>query len=372
MSNTIAKLSSMVRPSPETNPKIVVLFGMLFALLMAACSPIASANAGPETETRSPANASTANAVRQAEPEVEDVAPGSDAVRNGILIRNGDMVARGNLVWEHGNPFLTTPSGRIDLDLPLGRADGDAAAAQAEGQVDGQPVGQLDVVAAGQWQMPTPLTIAARTVRATPTAVVIPHTCPDQFTRVRLDTGEVAVRGNLLFDGGTLYLRSSGGLVQVHTDRDLSQLDPTRNMGQFVIVGAWKAAPGELHVDARQIVRVRTNCAPEPVLLPGEVAAIGTLVWDNGTPYLSTPSGKILLRRPSTADMATDVDRVLAEMESATDATRLHILAVGKWVVRDNQLIIEVRYIRHWPLNQPMPVPAPEPDDAVANVAPRL
>ncbi|MFQ5873393.1 MAG: hypothetical protein ACE5JL_06290 [Dehalococcoidia bacterium] len=296
----------------------------------------------------------------------EHPAPG----HRGLPLRPGNLAARGVLVWENGTPYLATPNGRVMLTLPGANASSLRPLEEESGLRDAAHI--LDVVAGGNWHYePEVLTLAARTVRPAPTPIVVEDSCTGRPIGAKLDRGEIAARGFLVREGDRLYLRSRNGLIQlsrsdVHLDE--GQI-PAQIEVEVVVVGQWKAG-SELHIGVRRAIRLDRPCPPpsppRPPILPGEIAALGTLIWEEGQPYLDTPAGTILLRIP--ADLGVPMPE--SQAESSPDVTDMpmmpQVIAVGKWSVEGEQLVIEVRYLRRWaglvpvPLNGVMPsTPAP-------------
>ena len=88
--------------------------------------------------------------------------------------------------------------------------------------------------------------------------------------------------------------------------------------------------------------------APSPLieLRNSDMAARGTVVWENGTPYLDTPSGKIFLTipAPSAASSASP---------QASDALRaqvLDVVAAGSWSL-GRGMTLAARTVQAWPVS---------------------
>ncbi|MFH1141375.1 MAG: hypothetical protein V1724_06910, partial [Chloroflexota bacterium] len=87
---------------------------------------------------------------------------------------------------------------------------------------------------------------------------------------------------------------------------------------------------------------------PEIDLMPGEIAIIGKVIREGDAMYLDTPSGRVVLNGANSGSWT-----ISAGPSSGTSAVRCvppneKSLVVGKWLVEDGTLTIQVRYIRHW------------------------
>lgn len=282
-----------------------------------------------------------------------------------IVLGGGETAFRGTLVWEGGRPYLATPAGRIDVTLPQ-RTDAGAQAGGAGGAALA-PAPSMDVVAAGQWrQTAQGLTLAARAVQPWPAAIAIQE-C-QLVPAAQLNAGEAAVRGVPVTDGSRTVIRTPGGAVQLLFP---APARPDVSAGEVVAIGVWKVSGDGVALSVRAMRPAIQPCPPPPPLpqpgislLPGEIAAIGTLVWENGQPLLSTLSGRIaFLLPPRTAQLAEtrpatppgDVD--VAPPESIR--ANMQVLAVGKWSISQSQLVMAVRSLRPWPVPPPIPPPPP-------------
>ncbi len=306
--------------------------------------------------------------------------PGSDpkptpVPAHSIELRQGEVAARGLLVWENWLPYLSTPSGRIGLILPAAAQTGEGAT-----QADASSAQQLippgiDALATGVWSVrTTSLALSARALRTWPVRLSVPVTCESgaatNLLSVSVEPGEIAARGTLAQDGNRWYVKTSGGAVYLSlpllaAEKELS------GTPEVVATGKWALSAAVLSVSARQVIRTDSACPRPPFqpILPGEIAALGTLAWDNGQPYLETPSGKIALFRPNSTDAVTPAPApaisygdVLATPVPNQPVPVRQLVVVGKWSVANNGLSITVRYALPWPLQTPwdkvLPLPA--------------
>ena len=188
---------------------------------------------------------------------------------------------------------------------------------------------------------------------------------------------QVAVHGSLVITSdGQWLLRTNGGVVYVHrftaADGNVVKPDSVSGPHDVVVIGEWKTDGTEFHMMGEKFVRVKTVCEPpqpppQPIL-PGEIAALGHLVFENGRPYLDTPQGRIVLLtrsdvdggepQPAAPEIFGDIDLAAGDATTSPDGARLprFILVVGKWQIRDNQLVILVRYALPWPYPYPTTV----------------
>ncbi len=298
-----------------------------------------------------------------------------------IILSSGEIAARGNLVWEQGKPYLSTPAGRIVLVLPPVGADGRPPLQPAPS--DTTPAAgatataaSLDVVAVGKWRLDANgLELSAHTVRPWPTSVVTTGTtsCGDMVSSAvsiePMGMGEIAARGALVWDAGVPKLKTQYGPIGI-TFAALQPVPPSLS-GEALIIGKWTASGGQLNVSARQLQMLDQPCPPPapdpgPSLMPGEIAAVGTLVWEGSQPYLDTPSGRILLAIPP--DMAIPSPTATSRPGGSSPVAQLLVVVVGKWSIKNGQLAIAVRYLRPWPTptdstKPPVPIePAPPPE----------
>src|SRR5207244_4507106 len=111
--------------------------------------------------------------------------------------------------------------------------------------------------------------------------------------------------------------------------------------------GSWRLANASLTIAARVLrpepVTVQAlPSSPVPTMQPGEIAAIGVLVWDNGRPYLKTPSGQVFLTLsnppPPYAQPSTGAPG--AANGSSPPPALMNVIAIGAWSVQNNQLTL--------------------------------
>ena len=225
------------------------------------------------------------------------------------LDKEGDMAARGFLVWEDGKAFLATPNGEIKLVLPVieKTSTGDEEKGRRHPDVDKG----LDVVALGPMRHgPQSLTVAARTVRGFPVAIVTKNRCTGRVDKTRLAKGEMAARGHIVRDGERVYLKTASGpilLSRAKSGADYSRANLKRLEAEVVVFGQWKSGEKVLHMAVRKVSSLgQRPCHPNPTpfILPGEIAAVGTLMWENGVVKLVTPSGDIILTNPAGTELA--------------------------------------------------------------------
>ncbi len=321
------------------------------------------------------------------------------AVAHGEITLHGDLVWRGGRLWlvtEHGNVRLELPRLATDFFPELDLQTPDAANIDIS-------LGEYGVV--GAWDLAsTGLVMKVRQIKEWPHRTFVRNHCGGGFHHFVVGDSQLAAHGTLIItDDNEWLLRTPSGVIVVHRNHGAGDngaiVDPETGeivdarpdilrTHDVVVIGEWKTDGNRLHMTGDKFVRVKTNCEPpqppRPPILPGEIAALGTLVFENGRPYLNTPSGRIVLltRRdinsdpqpadPSffedvapefgsaAGDIVIDEDgAVLADPDVVRPAR--HILVVGKWLVRDNRLAIVVRYALPWPLDRPVPAPEPQP-----------
>lgn len=294
--------------------------------------------------------------------------------RNLIKIGFSDLAARGELVWENGKAYLVTPQGRIMLTMPENGAPGQAPSADGSNS----NAGKMDVVAAGKWKLP-PLSIAAHTVRSWPVGVVTGVTCFGGVSAERLQEGDAAARGTLVYDANQPYLKTESGAIMLSfaaNDLTTATTARARVLNDAVVVGKWRANESVLHMSVRSVGNMQPECRPtptpppsRPMLLQGEIASIGTLVWDNGRPYIETPSGKIYLKLAVEHEPSAAAELRGPEPADQTRPApaRPQVLVVGKWEISGGELVISVRHMQRWPYRagmiSPYPVAEPKPID---------
>ena len=283
------------------------------------------------------------------------VPPAPPQPRDAITLSPSDMAAAGTLIWESGKAYLSTPSGRIILSLPIA-----ASASPQDGKADGsepasaQP-GVLDVTAAGRWGLQGGgVSMAARTVRPSPVSIIIGNTCNGTSIRDQLQPGEAAFRGTMVTNTDRPYLKAEGGPVWLSFLTPMLTASPMA-VQDAVVVGKWKVGSDGPYVSVRNTGLMAPACPPPPPpptvvpgLMPGEIAAVGVLVWENSQPYLETPSGKILLfgRADATTSTSGAVEGIAPD--EWTRPMRRQVMAIGKWQIRGGQLAITARTLVPW------------------------
>jgi hypothetical protein len=298
-----------------------------------------------------------------------DVAP---VPGDQFVVRHGEATLHRDLVWRDSNLWLVTDRGNVRLELPaiamrmfpeLDIPSSDAASALSIS------LGEYGVV--GNWRLDsTGLVVAVREVSPWPHRTFVKDPCGAGIHQFQVADNQVAVHGSLFIsDGGIWKLETPSGVVYIHrfTAADGSVVSPDTVAGahDVVVIGEWKTDGTEFHMMGEKFVRVKTVCEPpqppQQPILPGEIAALGHLVFENGRPYLDTPQGRIVLLtrsdveggepQPATADNFKDADPGAGDAAASPGTVRLPrlILVVGKWQVRDDQLVILVRYALPWP-----------------------
>lgn len=324
---------------------------------------------------------------------------------NHIAVAHGEITLHGDLVWRGGRLWLVTERGNVHLELPRLAID-----FFPELDIQSPDAANIDISlgeygVAGAWDLAsTGLVIKVRDIKEWPHRTFVRNHCGGGFHHFVVGDSQLAAHGNLIItDNGEWLLRTPSGVIVVHRNNvagtdgvivdpetgEVTEVRPdTLRTHDVVVIGDWKTDGQRLHMEGDKFVRVKTNCEPpqppRPPILPGEIAALGKLVFENGRPFLNTPSGQIVLltRRdvnsdPQPADPSVFED-VLPEANTAAgdvvigedgavfadpDVVRpvRQILVVGKWQVRDNRLAIVVRYAIPWPQNVPVPAPEPQP-----------
>jgi hypothetical protein len=263
-------------------------------------------------------------------------------------------------------------------------------------------LGEYGVV--GRWDLgSTGLVVKVREIREWPVRTFVRDTCGGGYHHFVVGDDELAARGSLIIRDGQWLLRTKSGVIVIHGPNadDGALVDPATGeviqsaydnvlrVHEVVVIGEWKASANEIHMEASKFVRVKTVCEPpkpprQPIL-PGEIAALGTLVFENGRPFLNTPQGRIVLLTrndvPGSEPQPVDpsfFERIAPEVMDAAGASAdedgvvrpdiarpvRHILVVGKWQLMRDHLAIVVRYALPWPYPYPQPVdpmPAPQP-----------
>ncbi|MSQ31879.1 MAG: hypothetical protein EXR59_01375 [Dehalococcoidia bacterium] len=302
-------------------------------------------------------------------------------VRDLVTIGFSQLAARGNLVWENGKACLVTPQGRIHLSIPLTNNP-----APSSPSADGSTTNaNMDVVATGKWKVDSSLlSIAALSVRSWPVGVLIGKTCAGTISADKLAEGEAAARETLVWASDQAYLKTESGPIRIsfETNNDLAA---TCGLSDAFVVGRWKVSESGLYMSVRNVGNMQPDRKPtltpqpppsRPTLLPGEIASIGILVWNNERSSLETSSGKIYLKIPS------DQQAALAELQGSANTPddekptpmRLRVLAVGTWGGSSGELVMSVRYLQRWPSNgavlSTMPTVRPVPEPTPITITP--
>jgi hypothetical protein len=310
---------------------------------------------------------------------------------NTIVLQKDEVAAAGDLVWENGAPFLKTLSGNIAITLPV------TPGGQPQSGADNAPssaasVPAMKVVAAGKWSFTSRgLTLAAREVKAWPAIVVAGQYCvPGQVTsaqvRFLLQTGEMAALGGLVRDGSQFILKTASGPIYLTMPNAAGPDDATSaNPPEVAVAGRWKSDGRTLHIGVREIRRLGISCGPtwpNDLIRPGEIAAVGNLVWEGGKVWLETPSGRIALTIPAQVESplglpgSVSADALAGKAQSGEwgpsansgDPTTQtlppptdtlpgtpQVLVVGKWSIVNGQLTIAVRWAVRWPYPWALP-----------------
>ncbi len=327
---------------------------------------------------------------------------------DNIVVKHSEITLHGDLVWRGGRLWLVTERGNVRLELPDLAFDmipelASELPAAGEDSALSISLGEYGVV--GMWDLAsTGLVIKVREIEEWPHRTFVRNHCGGGFHHFVVGDEQLAAHGTLIITDGQWFLRTKSGVIFVHRNSDSVQIDPATGAvtdarpdilrtHDVVVIGDWKTDGNELHMEGDRFVRVKTHCEPpkpprQPIL-PGEIAALGTLVFENGRPFLNTPSGRIVLLRPSDLpntepqpadpsffeDVAPEVtdaagavvgeDGVLVD-PNHPDIVRpvRHILVVGKWLLYRDHLAIVVRYALPWPYPyvQPIdPIPVPDP-----------
>ncbi len=331
-----------------------------------------------------------------------------------IVVKHSEVTLHGDLIWRGGRLWLTTPRGNVRLELPQPVFDSlpDLELPSA-GEDLSITLGEYGVV--GMWDLAnTGLVVKVRDIEEWPHRTFVHDRCGDGIHHFVVGDEQLAAHGSLIVNDGQWLLRTKSGVIFVHRNSASAGdvlVDPVTGetgafapdvlrMHEVVVIGDWKTDGNELHMEGDKFVRVKTVCKPpEPPrqpILPGEIAALGTLVFENGRPFLNTPSGRIVLltrndvagAEPQPADPSFFEDIAPEARDAAGGAavgedgtvypdssdpnrpdiarpTR-HILVVGKWLLYRDHLAIVVRYAVPWPYPytrqiDPLPLPLPQP-----------
>ncbi len=330
-----------------------------------------------------------------------------------IAVNHSEVTLHGDLVWRAGGLWLVTPRGNVRLELQdiafemfPELEDLVPAASDIAEDIDlSFSLGEYGVV--GMWDLgSTGLVVKVRDIKQWPHRTFVRNHCGGGAHHFVVGDSQLAAHGTLVITDGQWILRTKSGVIFIHRNDNSALVDPATGdvtdvrpdilrTHDVVVIGDWKTDGSELHMEADRFVRVKTNCEPpkpprQPIL-PGEIAALGTLVFENGRPFLNTPSGRIVLFRQSDVpdsepqpvdpsffeDIAPEVtdaagvvigeDGTVQVDPNRPDIVRpvRHILVVGKWMLYRDHLAIVVRYALPWPYPsaQPIdPVPAaPQP-----------
>lgn len=317
-----------------------------------------------------------------------------------MRLNQSEITLHGDLVWRGGRLWLVTDRGTVALRLPdpaMVAIPDQAAPADGDENND-VPFSLGEYGVAGTWGLSnTGLVIEVRDIQEWPFRNVAFDSCGNGKHVFGVSDNQLAVNGWIVRDGAQWILRTESGKIFVHpgfnaddldsarerTDADLVAPDVANRAHQVVVIGEWKTDGSELHMEAERFIRIKTECEPpeppRPPILPGEIAALGTLVFENGRPYLNTPQGRIVLLTVNDAndepqpvpgdvldgllDGEADIAQDVPQTEDDVVRDVRYILVVGKWQVTANgQLAIVVRYARPWPYPytvnvEPMPIP---------------
>jgi hypothetical protein len=303
--------------------------------------------------------------------------PGDPAPADVMPLRQGEITLHGDLVWRAGRLWLVTDRGTVALKLlnPDAVAIPDQAAPENGQDAPALSLGIYGV--AGMWALAdTGLVIEVRDIQEWPFRNVAYDSCGGGKHVFGVADGQMAADGWLIRDGSEWLLRTPSGVVHVHPgfnandltaaterlDADALAPDVASAAHRVVVIGPWKTDGVELHMEAERFIRIKTVCddpkPPRPPILPGEIAALGILVFENGQPFLQTPQGRIVLVTDDAAadalkDVAAHAEQDVEDGDAnSTQPVRpvRYILVVGKWQVSaSGQLVIAVRYALPWP-----------------------
>ena len=339
--------------------------------------------------------------------------PDTPAPTDLVVLNPNEITLHGELIWRGGRVWLNTDRGRVALKFPdysLVPPIPDQAAPDPDNETSTNDSLSLGVYGvAGLWSLAdSSLVIEVRDIQEWPFRNVAYDSCGDGRHVFDVEDSKLAVNGWLYRGDGEWLLRTRAGIIHVHpgfnsddllsateaSDADLVAPDVASSFHQVVVIGPWKTDGTELHMEAERFVRIKTVCdnpqPPRPPILPGEIAALGALVFEDGRPFLQTPQGRIILLtvtddnpepQPVPGDALMDLVPTIteADIEPASPGDEVvrplrYVLVVGKWQVSaSGQLAIVVRYAIPWPypyadVIEPMPVPgfaipAPMPVD---------
>ncbi|MDA1280030.1 MAG: hypothetical protein O3B95_08315 [Chloroflexi bacterium] len=362
--------ASLTTASPRRRFRpIALIVGAFMLMVLSACqSALADSSSDPR--------------VVVGDAPISGNTPVSSSVTTEASVLNHNEVSlHGDLVWRGGRLWIVTPRGPVRLVLPS--LDLFPAAARlpdsATAETD-HSLGEYGVI--GNWSLvDTGLAINVRELAEWPFRTIALDHCGDGRHRFEINDNELGIHGALVRIDGQLFLKTSSGLVFVHlngpsdlnaeflqegtfaTDSDIVRRD-------VVLIGPWKTDGRELHMEVARAVRIKTVCEPptpprQPIL-PGEISALGHLVFENGRPFLETPQGRIVLLtrddgtppapQPLPGDFFdNDILEDLVPESETPENLRFprQIIVVGKWFVYRNQLAIQVRYAIPWPYPQP-------------------
>lgn len=326
-----------------------------------------------------------------------------------IAVNHSEVIVHGELVWRGGRLWLVTPRGNVRLELPQLAMDMFPGMTLPEPDSDSNlsiSLGEYGVV--GRWDLAsTGLVVKVREIREWPVRTFVRNNCGGGFHHFVVGDDQLAARGTLIISDDQWLLRTKSGVVFIHRsaandssvgdletgEATLSAAGAITRTHEVVVIGEWKTDGNELHLAADKFVRVKTACEPprppRTPILPGEIAALGTLVFEHGRPFLNTPSGRIVLltnndaagTEPQAIDPSFFADIAPEAVDAAgssagedgqaiPDIARpvRHILVVGKWQILRDNLAIVVRYALPWPYpyptptdEQPRPAPMPVP-----------
>ncbi|MBI4311559.1 MAG: hypothetical protein HY681_07230 [Chloroflexi bacterium] len=270
-----------------------------------------------------------------------------------LMLGPSQLAVRGTLIWEGGQPYLVTPAGKVLMTLPAQHATGDPSATAPAGGADAARV--MDAVAAGAWGIDRQaLRLSAETLRAWPVSVALGYVgCGDPSQLESLQPGELAARGILVWDAQRHYLKTAAGTIWLSLTLPEPAARSDAAGAEATVVGKWSLSASGLQLVVRRAGYTARPCPPPPPpadlsLLPGELAAVGTLVWESGQPYLVTPAGRIILDVPGALPLPSGATPDSAGGQ-ASPQLALRVMAAGQWMIRNGQLVLYVRWLQPWP-----------------------
>ncbi len=284
-----------------------------------------------------------------------------------LMLGPSQLAVRGTLIWEGGQPYLVTPAGKVLLTMPAQHATGDPGTTAPAAGADAARV--MDAVAAGAWGIDRQaLRLSAETLRAWPVSVALGYVgCGRPSQLESLQPGELAARGILVWDAQRSYLKTAAGTIWLSLT--LPEPAARSDAAEATVVGKWSLSSSGLQLVVRRAGYTAQSCPPPPPpadlsLLPGELAAVGTLVWESGQPHLITTSGRIILDVPRALPLPSGATPDSAGGQ-ASPQLALQVMAAGQWMIRNGQLVLYVRWLQPWPGSPPGPAAPPPSATAV-------